>query len=41
METKKQMRKTGFSKADKIKALMTEFGYTRKEAVMFLKDMGE
>jgi len=33
-------RKT-FTKADKIKALMSEFGYTKKEAIMFLKDMGE
>jgi hypothetical protein len=29
------------SRGDKIKALMSEFGYTRKEADIFLKDMGE
>lgn len=29
------------SKKDKVKALMSEFGYTKKEALIFLKDMGE
>jgi hypothetical protein len=29
------------SREEKIKALMSEFGYTRKEAKIFLVDMGE
>ena len=38
---KRYRERLGLSRAEKIKALMNFFGYTHKEAVAELKDMGE
>ena len=41
MVSKVVPKKTKSKRVNKVKALMDAFGYTQKEAKMFLKDMGE
>lgn len=35
------IRSSGLTKREAIRALMSEFGYTQREAKIFLIDMGE